>query len=274
MTEKSENPNKSKKIISIENVSTQLGGQWVNKDFNLTINHGEIIAIVGGSGSGKSTILREMLALQNPTSGVIKIYDKALSDYSMTEMEHLRHRCGVLFQQGALFSGLTLLENVAYPFYEFPDLTQKEIDEIALFKIILVGLPADAAVKFPFELSGGMLKRAGLARAIVLDPEILFLDEPTSGLDPISASAFDDLLLQLHKAFGMTVVMVTHDLDTIAKVPDRIVFLGEGKVLALGTYEELRNNKEKLVHEYFHNDRARALTVSKKEKNSDKRTED
>lgn len=264
---------KSEIVISAEKVSTLLGGQWVNKNLDLTILRGEIVAIVGGSGSGKSTILREILALLKPTSGTIKVFNKSLLDYSMEDMMHLRHRCGVLFQQGALFSGLTLLENVAFPFYEFPDLKEKEINEIALWKIILVGLPVDAAAKYPAELSGGMLKRAGLARAIVMDPELLFLDEPTAGLDPVSATALDDLLLQLHKAFGMTILMVTHDLDTIAKVAHRIIFLGEGKVLATGTYEEIQKNKEKLIHEYFHNDRARAVVIPKKDKSNDRRTE-
>ncbi len=246
-------------IVNMENISTQLGGHWVHQQLNLTIKRGEIVAIVGGSGTGKSTILREILALQKPTTGTINVFGKSLHEFSLHDMMLFRHRCGVLFQQGALFSGLTVLENVAFPLHELKHLTDDEINELAILKIILSGLEVDAAIKFPAELSGGMLKRAALARAIVMDPELLFLDEPTAGLDPISASALDELLLQLHAAFGLTIVMVTHDLDTLAKVVQRIIFLGEGKVLASGSYAELTENKNPLVYEYFHNARARAV---------------
>ncbi len=248
-------------VIIMENIDTQLGGHWVHQQLNLSIKRGEIIAIVGGSGTGKSTILREILGLQTPSSGDIKLFGKSLSSYNMDEIALLRHRCGVLFQQGALFSGMTVLENVAFPLHELKHLSQKEVDEIALLKIVLSGLEVEAAIKYPAELSGGMLKRAALARAIVMDPELLFLDEPTAGLDPISASALDDLLLQFHAAFGLTIVMVTHDLDTLAKVIQRIIFLGEGKVLASGTYAELSENKHPLIYEYFHNARARAVAA-------------
>lgn len=250
---------KSDVVINMENISTQLGGHWVHQELNLTINRGEIVAIVGGSGTGKSTILREILALQTPILGTITVFGKSLQEYNMDEMMRYRHRCGVLFQQGALFSGLTVLENVAFPLHELKHLSDKEVNEIALLKIIMSGLEAEAAIKYPAELSGGMLKRAALARAIVMDPELLFLDEPTAGLDPISASALDDLLLQLHTAFGLTIIMVTHDLDTLSKVVQRILFLGEGKVLAAGTYAELSENKHPLIYEYFHNARARAV---------------
>ncbi len=246
-------------VIEMDDIATQLGGRWIHQQLNLTINRGEIIAIVGGSGTGKSTIIREILALQQPTSGNIKVFGKSLNEFNLDEMTQYRHRCGVLFQQGALFSGLTLLENVAFPLHELQQLSEQEVNEIALLKIILSGLAADDAIKYPAELSGGMLKRASLARAIVMDPELLFLDEPTAGLDPISASALDDLLLQLHAAFGLTIIMVTHDLDTLSKVVQRILFLGEGKVLASGSYAELSENKHPLIYEYFHNPRARAV---------------
>lgn len=253
-------PHDNEPVIMMNNITTKLGGKLVHENLDISINRGEIVAIVGGSGTGKSTILREILALQTPTSGEVKVFGKPLSDYSMNDMMHLRHRCGVLFQQGALFSGLTVLENVAFPLHELKHLSQHEIDEVALLKIVLAGLEVDAALKYPAELSGGMLKRAALARAIVMDPELLFLDEPTAGLDPISAAALDDLLLQLHEAFGLTIIMVTHDLDTLSKVIQRIIFLGEGKVLASGSYAELSENKHPLIHEYFHNARARAVT--------------
>lgn len=257
-----ENVDKSEAVIEIENLTTDIGGQVVHKDLNLSIYRGEILAIVGGSGTGKTTIIREILSLQQPTAGTIKLFNKKLIDYSFSEMVKLRHRWGVMFQQGALFGALTVLENVAFPLTEFTQLSKKEINDIALLKIEMVGLPPEAALKYPAELSGGMLKRAAAARAIAMDPEILFLDEPTAGLDPISADGIDELLIRLHKGLGLTIIIVTHDLDTLWKITTRVAFLGEGKVLAAGTMKELSDNDHPLVYEYFHNARARVAETA------------
>lgn len=265
--------NESKKqepIVEIKDLSTELGGQFVHKNLDLTVYRGEILAIVGGSGTGKTTLVREILSLQQPTSGIIKIFGKNLKDYNLTEMDTLRRRWGVMFQQGALFGALNLLENVSFPLQEFTKLSKKEIEDIAFLKIALTGLPPDSAMKYPAELSGGMLKRAAVARAIAMDPEILFLDEPSSGLDPLSADGLDELFIRLHTALGLTIIMVTHDLDTLWKVTNRVAFLGEGKVLAACPVDELSKNEHPLVHEYFHNARARAAETVGKFESEDK----
>ncbi len=234
-------------IIEIKNVKIQLGGEWVHKDINLTVNRGEIIAIVGGSGSGKTTLLREMLMLQRPDAGSIKIFGRETTNASPATQHAIQRRCGVLFQQNALFSSLTLLENTAFPLVEHTKLDKKAIRELAALKIALTGLPMDAAVKFPSELSGGMQKRAALARAIVLDPELIVLDEPTAGLDPDSAEGLDDLILDLQSTMGLTVVVITHDLDTLWHITDRVAFLGEGKVLCVDNMANLVKKPHPLI---------------------------
>lgn len=244
-------------IIDVKNVSLQLGGAIVHKNLSLSVNRGEILAIVGGSGSGKTTLLREMLMLQRPDSGSIKIFDHELTTASPLTLLEVQKRWGVLFQQNALFSSLTVQENTAFPLREHTDLDKKTIDQLALFKILLAGLPIDAAVKYPSELSGGMQKRAGIARAIILDPELLFLDEPTSGLDPESAGAFDELILDLQKTMGLTIVMVTHDLDSLWKVTNRVAFLGEQKVLCVDEMAKLVKNPNPLIQAYFSGARGR-----------------
>lgn len=244
-------------IIEIKNVKIQLGGEWVHKDINLTVNRGEILAIVGGSGSGKTTLLREMLMLQRPDSGSIRIFDQELTSASAAVQNAVQRRWGVLFQQNALFSSLTLLENTAFPLQEHTQLDKKTIQELAGLKIALAGLPLDSATKFPSELSGGMQKRAALARAIVLDPELIFLDEPTAGLDPDSAGGLDELILDLQSTMGLTVVIITHDLDTLWRVTDRVAFLGEGKVLCVDEMANLINNPHPLIQEFFNGPRGR-----------------
>jgi len=245
------------KIIEIKNVAVELGGDWVHKDVNLSVKRGEILAIVGGSGSGKTTLLREMLMLQEPSKGSIKIFNKEIVNASPKQKNEVRKRWGVLFQQSALFSSLTLLENTAFPLIEHTKLDKKTIRELAMLKISLTKLPIESAVKLPSELSGGMQKRAALARAIVLDPELIFLDEPTSGLDPDSAGALDDLILDLQSTMGLTVVIITHDLDTLWHIADRVAFLGEGKVLCVDSMEKLVKNPHPLIQEFFSGPRGR-----------------
>lgn len=248
----------SEPIIEVNHLKNRLGENWVHQDVNLTINAGEILAIVGGSGVGKSTLLRSILMLQPPTAGEIK----ALGDIITPDSRALRNlltRSGVLFQQGALFSSLTLLENICFPIKEHIKLTQNTLHALALLKIKTVGLDINDAIKYPAELSGGMQKRAALARAIALDPELLFLDEPTSGLDPQSATAFDKLVKNLQKTLGLTIVMVTHDMDTLWEVTDRVAFLGEGRVLAVAPIAELVKNPHPLIQHYFAGPRGRVI---------------
>jgi len=221
------------------------------------VQRGEILAIVGGSGSGKTTLLREMLMLQPPDTGSIHIFDQDLTKATPREFLAVQRRWGVLFQQNALFSSLTLLDNTAFPLREHTALDKKTIEQLASLKILLSGLPIEAAAKFPSQLSGGMQKRGALARAIVLDPELLFLDEPTAGLDPESAGGFDDLILKLKETMGLTVVIVTHDLDTLWAVTDRVAFLGEGKVLCVDKIANLVKNPHPMIKEYFEGPRGR-----------------
>lgn len=244
-------------IIQVSDVSIRLGGTWVHDGLNLTIDRGEIIAIVGGSGSGKTTLLREMLMLTPPTKGSIKIFGQEMTTASRRALLEVQQRWGVLFQQNALFSSLTVLENTSFPLVEHTALNKRVIRELALLKILLTGLPIDAATKYPAELSGGMQKRAALSRAIVLDPEIVFLDEPTAGLDPESAAGLDDLILNLKRTMGLTVVIITHDVDTLWKVTDRVAFLGEGKVLSVDKIANLVKNPHPLIQQFFQGPRGR-----------------
>lgn len=244
-------------IIEIKDVSIQLGGLPVHRNLSLSVNKGEILGIVGGSGSGKTTLLREILHLQQPDSGSIKIFGKETMNASSKTLLELQRRWGVLFQQNALFSSLTVLENVAFPLHEHMHLPQKIINELALLKILLVGLPADASVKYPSELSGGMQKRAALARAIVLDPEIIFLDEPSAGLDPQSAAGLDELIQNLQSTMGLTIVIITHDLDTLWSITNRVAFLGEGRVLCVDKIASLAKNSNPEIRDFFNGPRGR-----------------
>jgi len=248
---------KEESIIEVKNIRTNLGGTWVNDGLSLTVKRGEILAIVGGSGSGKTTLLREMLMLLRPNSGSVSVFGKELTTANANVLLSVQRRWGVLFQQNALFSSLTVLENTAFPLSEHTSLDPHTIRELALLKILLAGLPVAAAIKYPSELSGGMQKRAGLARAIVLDPELLFLDEPTSGLDPDSAAGFDELILDLQATMGLTIVMVTHDLDSLWHVANRVAFLGDGKVLCVDTVKNVANNSHPLIKDFFNGPRGR-----------------
>jgi phospholipid/cholesterol/gamma-HCH transport system ATP-binding protein len=244
-------------IIEVKDLQSRLGGTLVHDGLNLNVHRGEILAIVGGSGAGKTTLLREILLLQKASGGSIKVFGKELFTASPRELLEVQKRWGVLFQQNALFSSLTVLENTAFPLHEHTNLDDDTINSLAMLKILLAGLPASSAIKYPSELSGGMQKRAALARAIVLDPELLFFDEPTSGLDPDSAAAFDELTLNLQTTMGLTIVMVTHDLDSLWHVSNRVAFLGEGKVLCVDTVAKVASNPNPLIQEYFSGPRGR-----------------
>ncbi|NWH08263.1 MAG: ABC transporter ATP-binding protein [Alphaproteobacteria bacterium] len=253
-------------IIRVRGLHNQFGPQVVHHDLDLDVYRGEVIGIVGGSGTGKSVLLRSIVGLNRPRAGTIEVFGKVLSALPLAERRLTERRWGVLFQDGALFSSLTVAQNIQVPMREHLKMPQRLMDELARLKISLTGLAPNAADKFPSELSGGMRKRAGLARALALDPEILFLDEPTAGLDPIGASAFDMLIRQLQQTLGLTVFLVTHDLDTLHAICDRIAVLAEKKVLVVGTMAELMRETHPWIREYFHGPRARAA-LEAQEKN-------
>jgi phospholipid/cholesterol/gamma-HCH transport system ATP-binding protein len=249
-------------VLSARNITVAFGDNVVLDDLSLDIYRGEILGFVGASGAGKSVLLRTILGLNRKQSGRIDMFGIDVDKASELDRLRLDIRLGVLFQHGALFSALTVKENVQVPMREYLDMPRKLMDELALLKIELVGLPRDAAVKFPSQLSGGMIKRAALARALALDPDIVFLDEPTSGLDPIGAAEFDELVAKLRDTMGLTVYMVTHDLDSLFSVCDRIAVLGDGKVLVEGTVEDMLASEEPWVKSYFRGKRARQLDLA------------
>jgi phospholipid/cholesterol/gamma-HCH transport system ATP-binding protein len=245
-------------VIAIRDLRMQFGATVIHDHLNLAVQRGEIVALVGGSGSGKTTLLRAIIMLLRPTAGSIRLFDQEIVGIGDSAAFRLRRRFGMLFQQGALFSSLTVRENVAVPLHEHTRLNPRQIAEIADLKIALAGLPAATGAKLPRELSGGMLKRAALARALALDPALLFLDEPTSGLDPVSAGAFDELVVQLKESLKLTVVMVTHDLDTLWQATDRVAFLGEKRVIGDAPMRELTQAEHPLIRAYFEGPRGRA----------------
>ena len=241
----------AKTIIEIRDVNTTLGGKVVHQGVSLDVRRGEVIALIGGSGTGKSVLLREIIGLLKPDSGSIKVFGEAVWDIPTERLQLLRTRFGVLFQDGALFSSMSVEQNVATPLREHTQLPLLECLRLARLKLALAGLPPDAATKKPSELSGGMRKRAALARALALDPELLFLDEPTSGLYPISARAFDHLIRLLSDSLGLTVFLVTHDLDTLLSIIDRVIVLANGRVLGEGSIEQLKEIDDPWLNEYF-----------------------
>ncbi|QQV77792.1 ABC transporter ATP-binding protein [Sphingomonas aliaeris] len=256
-------PQQDESIISVKGLKNGFGEQLVHDGLDLEVRRGEIMGVVGGSGTGKSVLMRSIIGLQTPLAGDIRVFDEEMIDRGDTEAIDVRKRWGVLFQGGALFSTLTVAENVQVPLREFyPDLDPALRDEIAAYKVVMSGLPADAGPKFPSELSGGMKKRAGLARALAMDPELLFLDEPTAGLDPIGAAAFDELTKSLQKTLGLTVFLITHDLDTLYAICDRIAVLADKKVIGVGTIPELLALDHPWIQEYFNGPRGRAATAS------------
>jgi phospholipid/cholesterol/gamma-HCH transport system ATP-binding protein len=250
--------------IEISGLNNSFGEQVIHEDLDLTVRRGEIIGVVGGSGTGKSVLMRSIIGLQQPKSGSIRVFGhEVLDGISEQENAEIRSRWGVLFQGGALFSTLTVAENVEVPLREFyPEIEDELLHEIARFKVKLSGLPEDAATKYPSELSGGMKKRAGLARALALDPDLLFLDEPTAGLDPIGAAAFDDLTRELQETLGLTVFLITHDLDTLHEICDRVAVLADQRVIAVDSIPELLKLHHPWIQEYFNGPRGRAAKTA------------
>ncbi len=245
-------------VIRLEGVETRFGPQRVHAGIDLEVRRGEIFALVGGSGSGKTTLLRVMLLLHRPSAGRVVLLGRDAARTPERELLALRRRMGVLFQHDALFSGLSLLENVMVPLREHTRLPEALARELALLRLALVGLGPETGPRLPEALSGGMRKRGALARALALDPELLFLDEPTAGLDPDAAGAFDELVLRLRDALGLTVVLVTHDLDTLMRIADRIALLAEGRIAALGTREEVLASGHPAARRFFHGPRGAA----------------
>ncbi|MCP4327163.1 MAG: ABC transporter ATP-binding protein [Alphaproteobacteria bacterium] len=245
-------------VIRIRGLRTQFGPQVVHDGLDLDVRPGEVLGVVGGSGTGKSVLLKAIVGLLRPTAGTIEVFGHNIREGGGEARQQAQQRWGVLFQDGALFGSLSVAQNIEVPLREHLDLPQALMDEIAALKIDLVGLPPDAAGKMPSELSGGMRKRAGLARAMAMDPEILFLDEPTAGLDPIGAASFDSLIQTLNHTLKFTVFMVTHDLDSLTTICDRIAVLVDKKIV-VGRLEELLKLDHPWIHEYFHGPRARAV---------------
>ena len=238
-------------VIELQQVCTRFGRHTVHEGLDLAVRRGEILGLAGGSGSGKSVLLREMIMLQRPTTGRVLLFGQDVATLNAEAALALRRRWGVMFQRGGLFSSLSVRRNVGLPLREHSTLDDALIDEIAEWKLALTGLPPEAGLKQPGELSGGMLKRAALARAIALDPELLFLDEPTSGLDPASAAGVNELILRTQALYGPTIVIISHDLDLLWQVSDRVAVLGEGRVLALDTMAALATHEHPTVRAYF-----------------------
>jgi phospholipid/cholesterol/gamma-HCH transport system ATP-binding protein len=244
-------------LLEVQGLVNRFGPQLVHDGLDMQVSADEVFGIVGGSGSGKSVLLRTILGLQRPQAGVVRIDGSDIAQLDPLQLRGVKARYGVSFQQGALYSGLTVLQNVQLPMIEHLELTAAARDELALLKIRLVGLPADAAAKYPAQLSGGMIKRAALARALSLDPRLLFLDEPTSGLDPVSAAAFDELVLYLQQHLRLTIVMITHDLDTIFRTCNRVGVIVDRRMES-DTLERIVDHPHPWIQAYFHGERARA----------------
>jgi phospholipid/cholesterol/gamma-HCH transport system ATP-binding protein len=243
-------------LLEVQGVVNRFGAQLVHNGLDMQVNEGEVFGIIGGSGAGKSVLLRTILGLRKPDAGTVRFLGRDLSSMSAAELHALKASYGVTFQAGALFSSLSVSQNVQLPMLEHLHLTARALDQLALLRVQLVGLPPEAAAKYPSQLSGGMIKRAALARALALDPVLLFLDEPTSGLDPISAAAFDELVIYLRRELKLTVVMITHDLDTIFRICSRVGVIVDGRMIS-DTLEEIVKNPHPWIQAYFHGERAR-----------------
>jgi phospholipid/cholesterol/gamma-HCH transport system ATP-binding protein len=245
-------------VIRVRGLCNRFGRQRVHENLDLDVRRGEIIAVVGGSGTGKSVLMRTIIGLRRPQAGQVWLLGEDFLALPPPRRINIQRRCGVLFQRGALFSSQTLIENVATPLIEHAGLSRPQAERLAISKLALAGLPADAGRKYPAQLSGGMVKRAALARALALDPALLFLDEPTAGLDPLAATAFDQLVLTLRAALGLTVFLITHDLDTLYTICDRVAVLAQQHVLAVGPLAEVAATDDEWIQAYFHGPRGRA----------------
>lgn len=247
-----------KEVIKVRALCNSFGSNKVHTDLDITLYRREILGVVGGSGTGKSVLLRSIVGLHQPDSGAIEVFGQELQALSQEQRSRVERRFGVLFQRGALFTSLTLQENVALPLIEHARLSREDAEHLARVKLALVGLPGNAAAMYPAQLSGGMVKRAALARALALDPEVLFLDEPTAGLDPIGAAAFDRLIVTLRDALGFSVFLVTHDLDTLYTTCDRVAVLSNKRVRVAGPLEVVADTDDPWIRDYFHGPRGRA----------------
>ncbi len=255
----------SEPVVRVRGLRNQFDALVVHQGLDLDVERGEILGVVGGSGSGKSVLMRAVLGLRPPQAGTIEVLGERIDGGQESERSRVRRRTGVLFQDGALFSSLTVLENVEVPIKtHYPDLPASLRRDLARLKIRMVGLADSAGTKLPSQLSGGMRKRAGLARALAVDPELLFLDEPTAGLDPIGAAAFDELLVTLRQALGLTVFLITHDLDTLYAICDRVAVIGDGRIIVAGPLSEIEQFDHEWVQDYFHGPRARAAGGAKR----------
>lgn len=253
--------NSEEAVIELKDIRTSFGDKVVHAGIDIEVRRGEIFALIGGSGSGKSTLLNELILLQRPDSGSIRVLGSDLLDIDAEETMAIRKRCGVMFQHGGLFGSLTVSENIGLPLREHSELDDALIDELAAWKLSMTGLEAEVGAMYPTALSGGMMKRASLARALALDPELVFLDEPTAGLDPASAGEVDELILRMRDLFGLTIVMITHDMDLLWQVADRVAVLADGKVQGIGTMAELSQSKNSEIQKFFVGARGRAALV-------------
>lgn len=249
----------SEPVIEVRGLLSQFGERVIHENLDLVVERGEVLGVVGGSGSGKTVMLNSIIGLKEPEGGTIKVLGHDITDMSREQAADVERRTGVLFQQGALFSSLTVIDNVASPLVEHTSLPREVIRELAEMKIAMVGLKPEAHYLKPAELSGGMRKRVGLARALALDPELLFLDEPTAGLDPIGAGAFDDLIRQLSDDLGLTVFMITHDLDSLYAITDKVAVVADKRIVAKATVQELEQSDHPWIREYFLGPRGRAV---------------
>ena len=254
-------------VIELRGLSTRFGDTWVHKGIDLEMEAGQVIALVGGSGSGKTTMLRQIVGLLRPTEGEVRLFGEPLFAGSRLEQAARRRRLGMLFQQGALFSAFSVYENVAFPLREIGTLTREEIDDLVMLKLAMVELRPEHALLMPAELSGGMIKRVALARALALEPELLLLDEPTAGLDPDRSASFVRLIRELQQQLGFTVVLVTHDLDTLAALSSRIAVLAGGRILAFGTLEEIMEVDDPFIERFFLSERSQKALARGKEMN-------
>ena len=244
-------------IIEVEGVHTRFGNHVVHEDINLCVHHGEVLALVGGSGSGKTALMREMLGLDMPAEGTVRVFGEPLHGHDRKTVQYLRNRCGVLFQKGALFSALSVYDNIALLMRELRTMDERMIRDLVMLKLKMVDIAPMHANKMPAELSGGMIKRIALARAMALDPELLFLDEPTAGLDPELSDGFVRLIQSMRRELTLTIVMATHDLDTLVALSDRIAVLADRRVVALGTLDEVIRTDHPFVKNYFFGERGK-----------------